>query len=551
MKKTLFAIASLALLAMGCVKEQQPSSPADSAEVTSIKITVEQTKVSVNETTGVCTWQAGDQIAVWYQGADAGQKVIFTYKGLHEDGSAEFTTTESITDGYVATKVAHPVGSITDAGTFGLVRDYTYDVNRIPVYLRSEEIVTNTDGSLSAQLTHNATIMQFTLRDIPAYAAGFVVQTSGNIKIKTSFPYKTGYSEDIVLNTVVPHSRTAESFYLIDGDGDVIEGSVKTFKNSPTTVKGEFLKMGLVDFKKANLRKDYVKVCGVKWAKGNLQCISTENTDGATGFQKGWRIAPYQWHNLQYKEASTASGGQAKAYGYTNSSDAFEHFNHGGIARQARFVSAGNFIAKPVSDDLDISGKMYSDIEAKTELTGDAAFKEIDSFASTNHNEMWGDIAYWASKGLYRMPKNTEMLKLHNASDKLAGYIKTPDGSVVYGYLYRTPNTQRITNGTDQEFTEADLESGLFLPKAGRRGATASSSGTIINVMTQGMYKTGTYVKSVTNNGTEYYCSAYYSLGDAGKLCDDNLKVTISSVLSVGYANSHAAGHLVRPVYTK
>ena len=118
MKKTLFAIASLALLAMGCVKEQQPSSPADSAEVTSIKITVEQTKVSVNETTGVCTWQAGDQIAVWYQGADAGQKVIFTYKGLHEDGSAEFTTTESITDGYVATKVAHPVGSITDAGTF-------------------------------------------------------------------------------------------------------------------------------------------------------------------------------------------------------------------------------------------------------------------------------------------------------------------------------------------------------------------------------------------------------------------------------------------------
>ena len=107
-----------------------------------------------------------------------------------------------------------------------------------------------------------------------------------------------------------------------------------------------------------------------------------------------------------------------------------------------------------------------------------------------------------------------------------------------------------MNNGTDQEFTDADLESGLFLPKAGRRGATASSSGTIINVMTQGMYRTSTYVKSVTKSNVLYYCSAYYSLGDGGKLADDNLKATtnISSLLAVGYANAHQAGHLVRPV---
>ena len=66
--------------------------------------------------------------------------------------------------------------------------------------------------------------------------------------------------------------------------------------------------------------------------------------------------------------------------------------------------------------------------------------------------------------------------------------------------------------------------------------------------MTQGMYRTSTYVKSVTQDKVLYYCSAYYSLGDAGKLADDNLKATISSLMNVGYANAHQAGHLVRPV---
>ena len=66
--------------------------------------------------------------------------------------------------------------------------------------------------------------------------------------------------------------------------------------------------------------------------------------------------------------------------------------------------------------------------------------------------------------------------------------------------------------------------------------------------MTQGMYRTSTYIKSVTNSDVLYYCSAYYSLGDGGKLADDNLKAKISSILNVGYANAHQAGHLIRPV---
>lgn len=569
--KNIFVMAALAVLATACVKEQQPTdqTPAD-VEKTVLAITVDPTKAAVDETGGAVNFQTGDELAVWFQtgteitgeGENAketavGTRVVFTYVENNEDGSAKFETeAANVPEEFSSAKAAYPAASLDAKGAFSLVRNYTYTPGSVPVYVRSENVVKNEDGGLSAQLSHNAAIFKFTLHDIPAYAAGFVLETTKNegatvIAIKTSFPYKTGYtadpedhSNDIVLHSPAAHSSYVSRVYLVDGDGDEIEGSEIKFKKANLVGKGDYIIMPSIDFQKANLRKDYVKVCGIKWAKGNLQCIQNE---GDATFQNGWRIAPYQWHNLHYKEASEKSGGKATAYGYSNDSYKFEHFNYGGIARQARFVSAGNYIVEPASD-LDISGKVYSDINATNEVTGDAAFKEIDTFASANHDELWGDIAYWASKGQFRLPKNTEMVKLHGVSDKLAGYYKTSDGAVVYGYLYRTPNPSRETSGTNQEFTDADLESGLFLPKAGRRGATASASGTIINVMTQGMYRTSTYVKSVTQNKVLYYCSAYYSLGDAGKLADDNLQVNISTILNVGYANAHQAGHLIRPV---
>ena len=563
-------ITLLAVLAVSCTMEEMPGTGDAGTCVTSITVSLPQTKVSVDETDGKCFWEEEDRIAVW--DADASRYVEFTLTEGAGEAGAVFSTDETVTltDG---TDMVYPSSyaySIAKDGELVMnvpnVLDHDSD-SKVPVVLRGN---VSLKGEVpSGIFSHELGIIKFTLHDVPAYAAGFVLKSESEAlaglfqdgsyvpsysskAIKFSFPYKTGYtadpkdsSNDIQLYSIAAHGSYLTRVYLIDGDGDEIEGSEKRIKQSWNDVStDDFIAFPAIDFKKADLRKDYVKVCGIKWAKGNLQCYKD---NGDAGFQNGWRIAPAQWHNLHYKEASTASEGKATAYTYSNDSNMFEHFNYGGIARQARFVSAGNYIVEPASG-LDISGKVYSDVNATAEVTGNAAFKEIDTFADANHNELWGDIAYWASKGKYRLPKNTEMVKLHNVSDKLAGYYKTSDGSVVYGYLYRTPNPSRVSNNTNQEFTDADLESGLFLPKAGRRGATASASKTIINVMTQGMYRTSTYVKSVTNSDVLYYCSAYYSLGDAGKLADDNLKVEISSILNVGYANAHQAGHLIRPV---
>ena len=526
MKKTIFALAAFAALAMGCAKEQQPSdAPADQGKVTTIRVTVAQTKVAVNETTGACTWQEGDQLAVWYQNNEdntAGKKVIFTYKGLLEDGSAEFTTTEEV-DGYTAVRAAHPVSSVTETG-FSLTRDWTYDAERRPLYVRAESITTNPDGSLSAQLGHNASLFKFTLHDIPAYAAGFVLETKrynedgsfkDKIDITTSFPYKTGYtadpadnSNDIDLYSIAPHSSYLSRIYLIDGDGDEIEGSEKKFKQSGNDVSNDdFIALPRVDFQKANLRKDYVKVCGIKWAKGNLQCYQN---NGDAGFQNGWRIAPAQWHHLRYDLKECTIGNKTYTYDdtkatemqYEQSSTQFEHFNFGALARNSRFYSSPGTNYMVPGRELDISGKIYKDSAGNTEATGDDRFVDCGTFTS-NNSAIWGDLAFWASKGKFRMPTKDEISVLYSSSKvyRQFGHYKVGDVKV-WGVLFTSSLGEQGSNTNDVELTDADIESGLFLPKAGRR--TVKDSKTVITMRTQGLYRSSTarWTEEYTNHST-------------------------------------------------
>ena len=544
MKKTLFAIVSLAVLAMGCVKEQQPSeTPAEANPVSTIRISVAPTKVAVNETTGACTWQENDQIAVWFANADAtvGQRVVYTLKTVLSDGSAEFETSETITEGYAPAKVTYPAECLNEEGGWGLIRNWEYKEGFIPMYARTETITVNDDGSLSAQLYHNASVFKFTLHDIPAYAAGFVleavkynkngagefVDADGNvidkenatpsqtIAIKTSFPYKTGYtanpadnSNDITLYSVAAHGSYLTRVYLVDGDGSVIEGSEKKIKQSWNDVSTDnFIEFPRIDFKKADLRKDFVKVCGIKWAKGNLQCYQN---NGDAGFQNGWRIAPTQWHHFNYDLASNTVGVNTYTYddtkatemSYQNGSSQFEHYNFGGLARNARFYSSPGENYMVPGRDLDISGKIFEDSEGNVEATGEERFVDCGTFTSKN-SAIWGDLAFWASKGKFRTPTKEEISALYDNPkvSKQFGYYDTGDYKV-WGVLFTASLGEQVVNTTDVELTDADLESGLFLPKAGRR--KVQDSKTIISMRLQGLYRSSSarWADDFTNHAT-------------------------------------------------
>ena len=59
------------------------------------------------------------------------------------------------------------------------------------------------------------------------------------------------------------------------------------------------------DFQKENLRKDYVKVCGIKWAKGNLvydkgNLYNVVQAGVDDNFQTGWGLHDDQYKFIKY-----------------------------------------------------------------------------------------------------------------------------------------------------------------------------------------------------------------------------------------------------------
>lgn len=277
MKGNIFMMAAVAVLAMACAKEQ-PASVNPSEGLAEIRVSVPDTKVAIAEQTGVCTWQEGDKIAIFFASAvdeenepTAGVRIEFTYDGLYEDGSAKFVSASELPAEYVSAEAVYPASSMSEAGKNSLVRDYVYDADSVPVYLVGD-VVTNADGTLASSLEYNASVMKFTLHDIPAYAAGFclyskrpdtlnedgTVKTGTAVTIKTSFPYKTGYTadpadnaNDIVLYSAIAHSSVPKYVYLVDGDGAEIEGSRKNFTGDATVGLDQFIVMPRIDFKKA------------------------------------------------------------------------------------------------------------------------------------------------------------------------------------------------------------------------------------------------------------------------------------------------------------
>ena len=609
MKKILFAIVSLAALAMGCVKEQQPSeTPAEANPVSTIRISVAPTKVAVNETTGACTWQENDQIAVWFANTDAtaGQRVVYTFKTVLSDGSAEFETSETITEGYAPAKVTYPAECLNDEGGWGLIRNWEYKEGFIPMYARTETITVNDDGSLSAQLYHNASVFKFTLHDIPAYAAGFVleavkynkneagefVDADGNvidkenatpsqtIAIKTSFPYKTGYtadpadnSNDITLYSVAAHGSYLTRVYLVDGDGSVIEGSEKKIKQSWNDVStDDFIEFPRIDFKKADLRKDFVKVCGIKWAKGNLVFDKDGKfTTTNAAYQSGWGIYDEQWKCIHYDGSLSTDTGK-----YTNKNEYFDHFNYSGIGRRARFASV---IMTSKTKKFEISGKVFAGyapneatvLDNMTQLSGDDRFISAEfgrDVLMTDGQELCGDVAFWATKGKYKLPTSTQLQAIGHPTNSAAsyqfGYYMA--GTVkVKGVLFTTPRGDVVRNTTSIEFTSADLESGLFLPMAGRRGPRNK-------VDTNGDGQADSYVaddgynsEAIINVGSQglYRCGTFGSLAD-GSHENSTVLIINGSELKYGYTNgsvlkdkdgkyvdntmSNRAGGSIRPV---
>ena len=190
---------------------------------------------------------------------------------------------------------------------------------------------------------------------------------------------------------------------------------------------------------------DYVEVCGIKWAKGNLQYDPINGGD--EGFMENWRIAPTQWHyvgyDVQRKVGNDYNVSQSKDYGI------IDNYPLGCIGNEALTETS----KKPnVAADIDISGKLYIDYFSVPTQSWDYA--------------NLGDNAYYVSYGKYRIPTQAEFNHLVFAASYKFGYYKTSDNNIIYGMLFYDSQNGREESYDIEEFTEDDLNAKLFLPGA-------------------------------------------------------------------------------------
>ncbi len=267
-----------------------------------------------------------------------------------------------------------------------------------------------------------------------------------------------------------------------------------------------------------------VTVAGVEWAIGNLQYENGGTT--TDGFATGWGIGAGQHYHLHLG----ASGDKDDMTDFSR----MAHFNFGGITDP--FINDVASCAS-IAGTKSISGKMYTDQTCINETTDFAAAK-------------FGDIAYWASNGKYRMPTAEEMQKLYTDACRIKATYITADGVTVAGTYYYDPaagETAGVVEG-EKVVRNADMTKGLFLPYTGRY--QSGNTYKLFAITTQAVYRSATTISASTLESTYGAIYRPHTLTESETKCDATYIYTYYEA-----KNQNAYGVLgryaIRPVKVK
>ncbi len=539
MKHLFYALVCVAAVAVACSEKPEiVLEPESNVRTVTLTASLSQTKVDVNMLDGKVTWAAGDAVAVWNT---EGTKFRFDIES--GEGTSLATFKCSTFEGTLGAKAVYPYEWAGAAAGTVTIPEYIAWVDGYVPAVMASTVSEITAGEVAPLYFHSLmTIMDFTLQDVPAYACAFKIwsktgadlhgtwtvsadctsltdiTTGGNTQQVIYFPYKTAYGAEATMKiraAVPSYSYTDLMIRVLDGDETVIEGTGKMVPTSVTSLMGAdagaYIVMPALNIRSlvGSARDNYIKVEGVKWAKGNLRVKQEASYED--GWQAGFNLFDYQWQTA-YAETDAVTVTEPKTSDVARSTTFYDLFNWGGLGRSCQYNNSGYIT--PTTAKFDISGRVFSAREGDkdaldaAEVTGDDRFHYWDVFSGYNggvsdaengigNPTIFGDLAFWASKGQYRMPTSSEIVKLrtnNTAATGQAGYYNTPGGDTVFGVLLTsTPSwTSASMNTTAVELSDADLESGLFLPKAGRRSSTETHS-KIRFFDNQGVYWSSTF----------------------------------------------------------
>ena len=208
----------------------------------------------------------------------------------------------------------------------------------------------------------------------------------------------------------------------------------------------------------------YIEIGGVKWGKYNLQYTPGSKT---VGWKDGYHLAKNPWDYF-YTESSpmNVEPNVIKIPSTNAENTKFDHFRWGDISKAHSFAYG----------DKDHYDSSVANIEKK------------------NSNNEYGDIAYYASKGDWRLPNAEEFKKLMENTTEYIGYYPSeagdvlgvlfvPDGvahgkiigkngqvvanSNVTGNIPGFSGKKYQTSTIVRKFTAEEISKGIFFPAAG------------------------------------------------------------------------------------
>ena len=362
----------------------------------------------------------------------------------------------------------------------------------------------------------------------------------------THFTNATDNATDKTISVTLPEAQTEDfSFYMglwattLAKDSEVTvsvmtEKGKKFVKNITLPSAMEFAQGDMTGFTvNMSATPEYIEqtyepiegtvnVAGIYWALGNLEYEKDTTTEG---FAAGWKIAPTQYHHFNIGKSGDID---------RDSFDKSAHFNFGGISDAFSWCydSALHIAATTVSD---ISGKMYTDATCATATTNYADAK-------------FGDIAFWASKGKYRMPTDAEYDKLYKDACYIAATY-TEGANTISGKYFYNPGVGEIAGEKEgtKTLTDDDLTTGLFLPYSGR--GYNNNNLKIYKVNTQCVYRTSTVAEDVSTSEMGY--GVIYTANNNKRNADTTTIKTVddgtksAKTLSYGATSRYA----IRPIY--
>ena len=422
---------------------------------------------------GVIACKDNDELGIFYPG---------TFVAGHDQGKMPVIMTASYINGNKGQD-----GSVENLKYF----DYSYGKGKVTVNGASAS------GSVDMKKLYSVLELDFTAGGVKLTNIKKLVLSNVYTEAVYNIPnnelenYETGAIEvnspvelKKVYVAILPKSHFSPTFEVYTADNKAYRFTVNDPNFNLVAAKVYPITVAVKEF---TPNPPYIEIGDVKWGKYNLQYTPNSKT---VGWKDGYHLAKNPWDYF-YTESSPMNlePNVIKIPSSNADNTKFDHFRWGDISKAHSFA--------------------YDD--------KDHYYTSVENIEKKNSNNEYGDIAYYASKGDWRLPNAAEFESLMKNTTEYIGYYPSEAGDVL-GVLFVPDgvahgkiigkNGQVVGNSNEnknisgfsgknyrtstivRKFTAEEISKGIFFPATGTFTNYSSGPTNLNNAGRMGYYWT-------------------------------------------------------------